>query len=99
MSCVNSSCCCSQGSGHPVSSSGPAICAANCATVGTGDTINALIVNGEKTLSAIFAQKEQQQQLAVKAQTQIATSQIHAVALVFIAIAAIIGFFLFGRMK
>ncbi len=99
MSCVNSSCCCCQGSGEPVSASGPAVCAANDATVGTNDTINALIVNGSHTLSGIFSGKQKQQQLAVKAQTQIAQSRIHAVALVFIAIAAIVGFIWFGRMK
>jgi len=97
MACVNSSCCCCQGSCQPVSASGPAICAANDATVGTNDTINALVVNGSHTLNAILAGKQRQQQLAVKAQTQIAQSQIHAVALVAIAVIAIIAFIAFGR--
>jgi hypothetical protein len=99
MSCVNSSCCDCQGSCQPVSSSQPAICAANCATVGTGDTINSLITNGSQTLTAVLAGKQKQQQLAVKAQTQIAQSQIHAVALVAIAVIAILGFLFFGRMR
>jgi hypothetical protein len=99
MSCVNSSCCCCQGSDHPVSASGPAVCAANDATVGTGDTINSLISHGSADLNAIFLGKQKQQQLAVKAQTQISTSMIHAVALVAIAVIAIAGFFWFGMKK
>lgn len=99
MSCVNSSCCCCQGSDHPVTASGPAICTANCATVGTNDTINSLISHGSQTLNAIFLQRDKQQQLAVRAQTQISQSMIHAVALVFIAIAALAGFWYFGRSK
>ncbi len=97
MSCVNSSCCCCQGSCQPVSASGAAVCAANDATVGTIDTINSLIVNGSNTLNAVLAGKQRQQQLAVKAQTQIAESKIHAVALVMIAIIAVVGFLVFGR--
>ena len=97
MSCQNSSCCCEHGNCQPVTTSGAAVCAANDATVGTCDTINSLITNGSQTLTAVLKQKGQQQQLAVKAQTQIAQSSIHAVALVAISIAAIVGFIYFGR--
>lgn len=92
MSCVNSSCCCCHGSCQPVSSSGAAVCAANCATVGTNDTINSLITNGTGVLTAVVKAKQSQGQLAVKAQTQIAQSSIHAVVLVIIAIVAVVGF-------
>lgn len=99
MSCVDSSCCDCQGSCQPVSSSGAAICAAHSATVGTCDTINALISNGTSALTAIVKGEQQQKQLAVKAQTQIAQSSIQAVTLVVIAIAAIVGFLYFGSRK
>ena len=97
MSCVNSSCCCCHGCAQPVSSSQPAVDAASCTTVGTNDTINALIAQGGKTINAIFQQKAAQQQLAVKAQTQIATSQVNAFALVAIAVIVIVGFLSFSR--
>jgi len=99
MSCQNSSCCCDHGSCEPVSASGAAVCAASDATVGTCDTINSLIVNGSHTLTAALNAKQKQEALAVRAQTQIAQSSIHAVTLVVIAIVAILGFLYFGRRK
>lgn len=97
MSCVNSSCCCEQGSCQPVSASGKAVCAANDATVGTNDTINGLIVNGSHLLTAVACDVTQTKKTAVNAQTQIAKSSIYAGALVIIGILAIVGFLWAGR--
>lgn len=97
MSCVNSSCCCCHGSCQPVSASQKAVCAANCATVGTNDTINALITNGSHVLTAVAGDVTSAKKTAVNAQTQIATSSIYAGALVIIGILAIVGFLYFGK--
>lgn len=97
MSCQNSSCCCDHGSCQPVSASGKAVCSASDATVGTNDTINALIVNGSNALTAVDNNLTELKKTAVNAQTQIATSSIYATALVIIGILAIVGFLWFGR--
>jgi hypothetical protein len=97
MSCVNSSCCCCHGSCHPVSTSQKAICAAHCATVGTNDTINALIVNGSHVLTAIGCDVTQAKKTAVNAQTQIAQSTIYAGALLVLGILAVVAFLWAGR--
>lgn len=99
MSCQNSSCCCDHGSCQPVSASGKAVCAASDATVGTCDTINSLIVNGSKALTALDNNMTQLKKTAVNAQTQIATSSIYAGALVILGILAIVGFLFFGSRK
>lgn len=96
MSCVNSSCCDCNGCCQPISSSQSAIDAAHCGTTGTNDTINGLIAQGGGIINTIFRQKGKQQQLAVRAQTQIATSQVHAIALVVVAVIALVGFFAFA---
>ena len=96
MSCVNSTCCDCNGCEQPISSSGPAVDVANCATVGTCDTINALVTKGG---NAIFATKQKQQQLAVRAQTQIAVSQIHAITVVAIAVIVIVLFSWIGKAR
>jgi hypothetical protein len=100
MSCAwLSACCCCHGSNQPVNTSQKAICSANDATVGTCDTINSLIVNGSRVLTAGLNDLTQTKATAVKAQTQLAQSSIYAGALVVIAILAVAGFLLFGRKR
>lgn len=99
MSCVNSSCCCCHGCKQPVASSGSAVDAATCATTGTNDTANALITQGGSIIGTVVKEVGASQQLAVKAQTQVATTSIQATTLVIIVIAAIIAFYLAAKNR
>lgn len=95
-SCV---CCCCVGSCQPVTSSGPAIEAADCVTTGTNDTINALIGAGTGALNTIFGAKQQEKASAVKAQVQLAQSKNSMVMWIAIALIAVLGFGFFSRVK
>ncbi len=99
MSCVNSSCCGEQGSDQPVSSSQAAVDAAQCATTGTNDTVNALIVHGSDTLAAVAGQVAATKQQAIRAQTQFAQTSVWASTLVIVAIIAGIAFVYFARAR
>jgi hypothetical protein len=88
--------------GQPVVTSGPAVCAAECATVGTPDTINALISGGFGALNAFLGRKCQQASLAktaVRAQAQVATAKSAMWMWIGIAALAIVAFIGFSKMK
>lgn len=88
-------------SGQPVVTSGQAVCAAECATVGTPDTINSIVSAGFGSLNAFFNRKAQTclAKTAVKAQAQVATAKSSMWAWVAIAAIAIFAFVGFAKMK
>ena len=97
MTCCQLNC----SAGQPVTSSGLAICSAECATVGTPDTINGIVSSGFGALTAILNRRQQTQvaKTAVKAQAQVATAQSSMWTWALIALVAVIAFVGFARMK
>lgn len=97
VTCCQLNCC----AGQPVTSSGLAICAAECATVGTPDTINGLVSSGFGALTAILTRKQQASvaKTAVKAQAQVATAQSSMWTWIGIAVVAVIAFIVFAKAK
>jgi hypothetical protein len=96
--CGFSVCCCWNGT-QPVSSSGAAVNAAQCATVGSGCTINALIGAGTKALCAVLAAKTKVAVTAVKAQARVATGASSMVIWIVVGVIAVLAVIFYSQMK
>lgn len=85
--------------GQPVTTSGPAVCAAECATIGTPDTISALVSSGLCALTAAVAscKPKAPAKTAVKAQAQAGSTTNSTITWVLIGLAALAAFFLLGK--
>lgn len=84
---------------QPVSSSGAAIDAANCATVGSSCTINALIGAGLKGLCAVLSSKTQVAVTSVKAQARVATAASRTVIWIIVGVIAVLAVVFYSQMK
>jgi hypothetical protein len=89
-------CCCCTGL-QPISTSGRAVCAAECATIGTNCTINGLISAGSCAIAAVMATKQNTQVSAVKSQTLVAQSKLNSSTMLIIVVIAVILFVVMGK--
>lgn len=100
MSCVCGCYCCDLVAwSQPVSSSGPAICAAQDATVGSTCTLNSLVGAGLRGLCAVLGSKTKVAVTSVKAQAQVATSASRAVIWIVVGVIALLAVIFYSQTK
>jgi hypothetical protein len=96
--CGMTICCCWNGT-QPVSSSCAAIQAAQCATVGSCSTVNALIGAGTKALCAVLTNKTKVAVTSVKAQARVATAASKTAIWIIVGVIAVLAVVFYSQMK